>query len=220
MTRQYTTCTSGTCTNTPTINNEDFVIKQGDTCPVFEIQIKDPNTGLPVSYLNWAVNVFMYYISCLGADTDAPVSLNTSIIKLLGKVNLCQVKIGDIIGVDDCNQNENEFMIVLDVDFATGEVTVQRGYGNSDIYAHNKGDKLIFYRIYGSDGYIDSKFEDDLETTEDETDYSVLGYHWTVEDTSHIGTYFFEFKATDASVTPPQIRSFPVSSNDYIIKII
>jgi len=220
MGRIYVNCSSGTCTSTPTISKDAFVIKQGDTCPIFEINIQDPETGEPVSYESWDVEVYMYFISCLGADSDAPVSLNTSIITLLGKANLCQIKIGDIIGVDDCNQNENEFMLVLDVDYSTGEITVERGYGGSDIYNHDKGDKLIFYRIYGSDGYIDSKFEDDLETTEDETDYSVLGYRWTAEDTSHTGTYYFEFKAINNSITPPQVRSFPVNSNDYIVQII
>jgi len=230
MARQYTTCSSGLCTGSSTSGNgnnsalpacsEGLAIKQGDTCPVFEIQIKDPTTGEPVSYEDWDVEVYMYFTSCLGADTDAPVSLNTSIITLLGKANLCQIKIGDIIGVDDCNQNEEEFMLVLDVDYSTGEVTVQRGYGDSDIYAHEKGDRLIFYRIYGSTGYIDSKFEDDPSTTENETDYSVIGYRWTTEDTSHTGTYYFEFKTINNEVSPAQVRSFPVDNNDYIIKII
>ena len=141
MGRIYVNCSSGTCASTPTISKDAFVIKQGDTCPVFEINIQDPETGEPVSYESWDVEVYMYFISCLGADSDAPVSLNTSIITLLGKANLCQIKIGDIIGVDDCNQNENEFMLVLDVDYSTGEITVERGYGGSDIYNHDKGDK-------------------------------------------------------------------------------
>lgn len=217
------TCTSciSNVSNT-NYNSKEFNIKQGDTCPNFIVSITDPE-GIAVSYEGWSVEVYMYFESCLKSSIGIP-DLK---IKLLGNINLCLVKIGDIIKVEDCNQNLNEYMLITDVDYDTNEITVERGYNDSDIYAHKKNDKLIFFRIYNKEGYIDSKYEEDLE--EDiEADYSIIGYKWEVEDTSHKGKYYLEFKLKNFiydSVDPSiiidtQIRSFPVGSTNYVINII
>ena len=223
----YTTAICSSCASNSSYNSTEFNIKQGDTCPNFTIEVRDPSTGQMASYEGWSVEVYMYFESCLRSDSGASNSYPVSIIRLLGNVNLCQVKIGDMIGVEDCNQNLQEFMLVTAIDYDTGEITVERGYGDSDIYTHKKGDKLIFYRIYGKSGYIDSKYEEDIEEGV-EADFSILGYQWDVEDTSHRGKYFIELKATNlvyddddpSLLVSTQIRSFPVSSTDYIVNIV
>jgi len=224
---QYTSANCTSCTSNSSYNSSEFNIKQGDTCPNFTIEVKDPSTGLPISFEGWSIEVFMHFESCLKSDSGASYSYPYSIIKLLGNANLCLVKINDLIGVEDCNQNKQEFMLVTDIDYDTGEITVQRGYGDSDIYTHKKGDKLLFYRIYGKEGYIDSKYEEDLE--EDiEADFSILGYQWEIEDTSHKGKYYFEIKATNVIyddedptiIVNTQVRSFPIGATNYIVNII
>jgi len=223
----YSEETCSSCVNNSNFNDKEFNIKQGDTCPTFTISIIDPITGIEVSYENWLVEVYMHFESCLKSDSGVSYSNPFSIIKLMRNMNLCLIKIGDIIEVEDCNQNLKELMLVMDVDYETGEITVERGYEDSDIYSHKKGDKLLFYRIYGKEGYIDNKNEENIE--EDvEPDYSIIGYQWDSEDTSHKGKYYLEFKLTNYIYDPEdpltiidtQIRSFPISSTNYVINII
>ncbi|MFW5794562.1 MAG: hypothetical protein ACOCV1_03655 [Bacillota bacterium] len=232
MAKVYTNCNSGSCGSGSSIysysqDSSAFNIKQGDTCPDFTVQIKNPTTGNAISFEDWNVEVFMYFESCLKSITEEAYGETT--IKLLGNANLCQVKIGDVIGVEDCNQNDEEFMLVTDVDFSAKTVSVSRGYGDSTIYNHSKGDKLLFYRIYGENGYITNKNIPD-EDDEWEADYSVVGYHWCVEDTSHKGKYYLEFHLTSSdSIDNPnasgynscniQTRTFPVSEKGYIVNI-
>lgn len=246
MPKKYKNCSGYSCSNSFNVTSEscnsDFTIKQGDTCPLFKINIKDPETGLPVSYEDWEVTTFMFFESCLRSIDSAHdgisgcsgfsgyMSEEFAGIKLLGKKSLCQVKIGDIIEVDDCNQNRQEFMLVIDIDYDCDTILVQRGYGGSDIYSHRRGDKLIFYRIYGKTGFIDSVNEEDLEEGI-ELDNSVIGYNWAEEDTSHRGCYFFEFKLMKNAIgisgisgysgsVDIQLRSFPLNTKGYKISIV
>ena len=228
MAKTYTNCRSASCTSGRSIfpvssDSNAFNVKQGDTCPDFTVQIKNPKTGNTISFADWNVSTFMYFESCLKSITEE--DYGNYIIKLLGNANFCQIKTGDIIGVEDCNQNDQEFMLVTDVNFSAKTISVSRGYGDSTIYDHSKGDKLIFYRIYGENGYITSKNIPD-EDDEWDADYSVIGYHWCEEDTSHKGTYYLEFHLTNSDSDNSydscnvQLRTFPISEKGYIINIL
>ncbi len=186
---------------------QSFQFKRGDTCPSFEIQIKDPITGASVSFEDWLVQAYMWFETCLGED----ITVSTTEFKLLGNKLLCQVKIGDIIEVDDCDQNQTEYMEVVDVDAETETITVTRGAQDSDVYSHKKKDKLLFFRIFGNSGYISSEYEDDISTTDDEEDFSLIRYDWLSADTTHTGDYLLEFKLQQETEYGENevIRSFP-----------
>lgn len=242
MGRSYTNCGSGRCNFGGTLSSSDFKIKQGDTCPDFRFQIKVTSTNETVSYEGWSVEVYMFFYSYLRSLTNIEYSgytENMATLKLLGNQNFGQIKLGDIIGVEDCDQNRQEFMQVISINYDTYEVFVERGYGNSDIYNHKKSDKLIFYRIYGKTGYIDSSssgssVEDVDEYVDDNSadvvtdDYSIVGYHFCQDDTSHKGSYFIDFKlsmAPDPGYSGDydcgvKVKSYPNDKDGYVVNII
>jgi hypothetical protein len=194
------------------------LIKKGDTCPIFKIMISDPETGSPVSFLNWEVQIFMWFNSFIGSEID-DISDEVT-FSLLGNKNFCQIKVGDIIRFEDCNQNIVEFMEVESIDSDNFTITATRGDFDdvpSIPFTHFKKDSVTFYRIFEKNGFIDSIFEDNSDTADiDERDYSVIAYQWDSEDTSHRGEYLLEFKVTDGDL----IRTFPLNSEGFCIQII
>ena len=200
------------------LKSDCFKIKQKDTCPVFKVQIIDPKTQQAFSLLNLEVKTFMYFESRLGSDIDSsmdPVAEFT----LLGNKYLCQVKVGDIILIEDCNQSLTEYMEVTSIDSSTGIITANRGdlEGYTSIqFDHFKKDLIRFYRIFEKNGYVDSIYEDSPDTEEDEADHSLLVYQWDSSDTTHRGDYYLEFKITDGDIS----RTFPLNNVGYCIQII
>ena len=90
---KYTSASCSSCSSSSSnYNSTEFNIKQGDTCPNFTIQAKNPENGQPVSYEDWDIEVYMYFESCLKSDSGASSSYPVSIITLVGKINLCQIK--------------------------------------------------------------------------------------------------------------------------------
>jgi hypothetical protein len=234
MGKTYTNCTTcSTSASGTTTTVSTFSLKQGDTCPDYSTRLLDQQ-GNPVSFEGWTVEVFMYFISCLKSIEDEQAYYGTARIKLLGNQNLCQVKIGDIVGFEACDQNHEEFMLVTDIDDTTNEIIVVRGYGDSPIVTHKKGERVLFFRVYGADGFVKSKFFDQnanpideaaLEDGTEAPDFSVIGYHWMPQDTSHKGTYFLEFKVSNEGLSgtdgfEPSIRTIPNNKEGYIITII
>jgi hypothetical protein len=226
MSKNYKNCNNSSCSSILTCSDCDFSIKQGDNCPSFKIQIKDPSTGNPISFEDWEVEAYMYFYSnfkSIKQSDDIYSGYTYYILNLLGNQNLYQIKIGDIIEVEDCNQNLQEFMIVENVD--KNDIYVIRGYGGSDIYEHKRGDKLIFYRIYNKEGFITSEhIEEDYKENfisegqnneKIEEDFSIIGYSWDIEDTSHKGIYFLQLKVRSED----KIRTFPVNGDGYKIII-
>jgi hypothetical protein len=176
----------------------------------------------------------MYFKSCLKSVDAVESYYGTSAVKLIGNQNFGQIKVGDIVGFEGIDQNNEEFMLVTDLDVANKQVIVSRGYGNTQILTHVKGERVLFYRIYGASGYVTNKNVDQENTAIDEAgledesnsgDYSLIGYHWAAEDTSHKGTYFLEMKVDNSLLagsdgSESSVRTLPNNKEGYVVTII
>lgn len=204
--------------NAYNLGDSDFSIKRNDTCPVFEVKMINSETGAPVSYEDWNVFTSMFYESKINNALFQSESDN--IISFMKQQHVCQIKIGDIIRFEECYQNYMEYALVTDIDIVTGEIIIERDYndslyGTSYLLPHVRGERVVIFRFFNKSGYIRSLYEDNEELTEEEMDYSVIGYQWDKEDTSHSGEYYLEFELNNNNLT----RSFPVDKMGYKINI-
>ena len=201
-------------------SSSTFSMKKNDTCPSYSIQIYDPETGNLASYENWTVKVNMYYVSYLKTD----IQDDTMTISLLGNLNLDQIKVGDIIKPTSLDQSVDEEMLITAMDVNNKTITVTRGYDSTTATSFKKKSKLIFYRIFEKDGYVDSEYEEDENdelSDDEELDYSLIKYDWNPEDTTHAGIYCLEFKISQVVDSTTKTRSFPSSSNEeYTVHIL
>ena len=184
-------CIPGVCPN--------FIIKRGDTKPVFRVSVEDENG--PIDLTGLVIEANMWADAKLKTNI---VALDTS-LALADNIGFCQILPNDIILVN--NVRSPEQMRIVGFDEVGSLVFVERGYNGTTPQAWKKGTPLRIFRIINGAALSEMVY-DNITQVDGSVQCNVLIesdliYEWSVNDTCAAGCFHFEFKVLKMS--PPVI---------------
>jgi hypothetical protein len=195
------------CAGVP-INCPNFVIKQHDTRPAFQVDITDCNA--PVDLQGLVIEASMW----ANAKLKCNITAETTVLQFADNVGFQQMNYDTIIQVGDGRYFER--MLISEINDVANTVTVYRGQMDTTAVPWKKGTNIKLIRFLNAPALGELVYEN-VETMEGTVIPNVLTrstliYEWNASDTCMSGLYLFEFKILKMD-TPPD----PCASGDIII---
>jgi hypothetical protein len=189
-------------------NCPNFVIKQHDTRPPFQVDITECEA--PVDLQNLVIEASMWATAKLKCNITA----ETAVIQFADNLGFQQINYDTIIQIGDGRLFER--MLVDKINDMDNSVTVYRGQMDTGAYPWKRGTNIKLIRFLNAPALGELVYQnvEELDGTirPNVLTRSSLIYEWKPGDTCMAGLYIFEFKILKMNIPPD-----PCASGDIII---